>query len=248
MKYWWLIIIGIFGLVGCRPSNPPDDSAIISRSAEEQTPSDRVEFSVNGATVSFAYPEDWEFYSTEFGVVVAESLGRVAEDGRLGGLLMHVWAPPLNDFSISASDTNRARAILEQITGNPSYVGGANVTIPRPFDWGGIEAAYYLLDNVEGNVTVVLGVILPGETQLIAASISAPKDQAHRVRAQIPRLLDGLMVNDVLLSGETLDETLPYPLSFPTDAPPTPEHTAGIPYLPAIRSFAGGLPVAQGDG
>ncbi|TVR18472.1 MAG: hypothetical protein EA396_15055 [Anaerolineaceae bacterium] len=248
MKYWWLIIIGIIGLVGCRPSSPPDDSAIISRSAGSLAPADRVEFNVNGATVSFAYPDDWEFYRTEFGVVVAESLGSIAEDGQLGGLLMHVWAPPLNDFSISASDTNRARAILEQITGNPSYIGGAHVSVPRAFDWEGVEAAYYLLDNIEGNVTVVLGVLLPDAEQLIAASISAPKDQAYRVRAQIPRLLDGLMVNGVLLSGETLDETLPYPLSFPTDAPPTPEHAAIIPLLPAIRSFAGGLPVALGDG
>ncbi|MCL4255309.1 MAG: hypothetical protein KJ043_16230, partial [Anaerolineae bacterium] len=114
------------------------------------------------------------------------------------------------------SDTdNRALNTLTRILAHPDYVGDATVSSPLPFMWGNLECAYYLMDNGEGNLTIVIGILDPQTNHLVTVSMSAPQDQQARIRAMLPTLLDGLTINNYTLSGVVLDDILPNPLVFP---------------------------------
>lgn len=213
-----LFILSGFLLFGCGPVG--DETAEIV-SPVTRTPAIRtvdetlVRFTIEDLELTMNRPDGWELYSTEYGVVLAEFISSVATEGTLDGLLMHVFVPPLDDFDLRATDgTNLAWRILSQIIENPEYVGSATVSEPVAFQWGNSQAAYYLMDNGEGNVTIVVGIVPPGTTRLIAGSVSAPFDQAHRIREQLPWLLDQLTINNLQLNGAALD-FLPDPLVFP---------------------------------
>lgn len=174
----------------------------------------RVHFDVNDVTVNVHLPDQWEYYETAYGLVMTEQISTIATNGELGGLLTHIFVPPLDNLPIRASQTNRALSILREIVSDPDYVGAAKVTKPQSFLWDGHEAAYFLMNNGEVNRTLVLGVILPGINGLIACNISAPSDQSDRIREQLPQLLEGLEINGIILDSESLNQ-LPDVLPFP---------------------------------
>ncbi|GAB4512903.1 MAG: hypothetical protein OHK0046_13080 [Anaerolineae bacterium] len=213
-----LVSMFITMLVGCGASG---DATTTLMSANTPTPSlhtladNRLEFTVGELELAVQRPSDWEVYATEYGVVLAEYISSVATDGQLGGLLTHIFVPPLEDFDLQISDgVNLAWRILGQIIENPDYVGSATVSEPVAFRWNNFDAAYYLMDNGEGNVTIVVGVVPPGTQYLIACSISAPVTQSERIRQVLPELLDNLTINSTTLDGSALN-TLPNPLIFP---------------------------------
>lgn len=174
-----------------------------------------VTVSVNEINISVKRPQDWEFYTTEYGLVVAESIGAVATNQQIDGLLAHIFIPPVEDFTQSAVDTERvAYSIMMEITRSEEFIHNAVVSEPQAFTWDGEDAAYFLMDNGQGHVTVVLGVVIPGTRTLVTAQISAPDQQANRIRTTLPDLLDGLTIDGRSLSGNTLN-TLPDPLDFP---------------------------------
>ena len=206
-------------LVGCGDKskntsivNSPDDSPGSHSAIAE----DHIELHVQGVDLYLPRPYDWEFYETEYGIVMAEEIGSVATDGRLGGLLTHIFIHPLEEFEdipITAS-ANEAHQLLDAIIHNSDYVGHARTSTPIAFDWNGLDAAYYLMTNKEGNVTIVLGVVAPGTHKLVATSVSAPPDHSGRLRTSLPELLGGMVINDVVLDRAALD-VLPDPLAFP---------------------------------
>ncbi len=102
-----------------------------------------------------------------------------------------------------------------------------------------MQAAYYLLDNSEGNVTVVIGLVVPEDTRLIAVSVSAPSQQLARVREETPRLLDALSINGRTLSGASLELMLPHDLQI---MPVLRPRGASLPVVPAFGIFSGLLP------
>jgi hypothetical protein len=222
MKHWILIIFCL-AVWGCAKSPAPDQAAeaqrtnsqIVSGAQENTAVFNTVAFTIEDITLSVPRPQNWELHRTAFGVVLAEHIGSIATDGELGGILAHVWLQPLTDFNLQASTReNAAWAILGQIIENPEYVGSATVSGPAGFIWDGNDAAYYLLDNGDGNLSVVIGVIVPGTGRLITISVSAPAAQAARIRPLLPQTLHGLRINNSTLSGSALDQ-LPDPLVFP---------------------------------
>jgi len=222
MKQWILIVVCL-AVGGCAKSPAPDQAAeaqattsqVVSSAQENTAALNTVAFTIEDVTLSVPRPEHWELHRTAFGVVLAEHIGSIATDGELGGILAHVWLQPLTDFNVQASTRdNAAWRILGQIIENPEYVGSATVSNPAGFTWDGNDAAYYLLDNGDGNLSIVIGVIVPGTGNLITISVSAPATQAGRIRPLLPQTLHGLTINNTSLSGSALDQ-LPDPLVFP---------------------------------
>lgn len=218
MKLTLLSILLALVLFGCRPTAPTDNTAMLEatevQEVIEEVDSTRLALDVNGVELRVKRPNEWEYYTTEYGVVLAEQLGSVAAAGELGGLFTHVWVPPLEDFVLPVNAQNEALAILNEIIANPDYVGNARVSSPSAFTWDGAEAAYYLMDNDEGNLTIVFGIVVPGVDRFVAASISASVDDIDRIRSQIPSILDELTVDGVTLSGESLEQHLPEELAL----------------------------------
>lgn len=218
----FLLMVSAIVLASCQPAggtSTTDSSQLLNDIT--RTPSievvdeEKISFVVDNVALTIPRPTDWEYYETDYGIVLAEYIRSVATDGRLDGLLTHVFVPPLDDFAIPAGDEiNIAWWVLREIIDSPEYVGGAVVSEPIAFKWGGQDAAYYLMDNGEGNVTIVVGVIAPQTASLVASSISAPVEQANRIRAELPALLNRLVINDEVLDGSELD-FLPDPLIFP---------------------------------
>lgn len=215
-------MISALVIVGCQASEAaqPDMSGIVSsemRSPQTSTTqSETLNLTVDDVQLSIYRPAQWQSYATDYGIVLAEALGSVASDGRLAGLLAHIFVPPLNDVDLLVSDAqNLAWAILSEIVRQPEYVGNALVSEPVAFTWSGHSAAYYLVDNAEGHLTIVIGVTPADSTRLVACSISAPVDQSERMRESVADLLDDLRINGVALDGRELEAALPPVLEFP---------------------------------
>ncbi len=208
-------------LIGCTAGSEDESASISSPLANVQTPpfeelpdDGRISFSIEDVNVSLRVPEQWAFYETAYGLVMTEEISTIAANGELDGLLTHVFVPPLENLPIPISDTNRALGILRGIIANPDYVGLAQFSQPQSFMWGDYEAAYVLMNNGEAVRTLVLAVVIPGTRGLIACNISAPTEEADRIRTELPHLLDGLEINGVSLHGAALNQ-LPEVLPFP---------------------------------
>lgn len=208
MRY--LSILTLILLVGC--SNTSEVNPILATPSavmDEQV----VTFHVADILVQIHRPPDWEYYTTEHGIVLAES---VAGDGQLDGLLTHIFIPPLDGFSVNVSEeNNHALTILRQVIQHKSYIGDAVISEPIPFQWQEMDAAYYLMDNGEGNLTIVMGVVPLNSDHLVVVSVSAPEDQAARIRYEVPLMLAEFQVNNLMLEGDDLEAVLPDPLTFP---------------------------------
>lgn len=223
-----LLLTSALALVGCQSStdSQPELSGIVSNVTRTPntniTQGDTVHLTVEDVDLSVYRPAQWQYYATDYGIVLAEALGSVATDGQLGGLLAHIFVPPLSDLETLVVDTqNPAWAILSEIVRQPEFVGSALVSEPVPFTWSGHSAAYYLVDNEEGNLTIVIGVNPANSTRLVACSISAPIDQAYRIRESLADLLGELRINGAALNGSDLEAALPPVLEFPQRQPAT---------------------------
>lgn len=181
----------------------------------------------NGVTLSIQIPEGWQSYRTDDGIVLTEHIGTAETAGHLQGILMYVFVPRMDIFELPESDdVNLAWAVLKQVVHNPDYVGRALASEPQAFEWDHHDAAYYLLNNRDGTLTVLLAMSLP-QRQLLVSHISVPESHAARLRPLLPNLLATLTVNGERVDSADL-ERLPDPLVFPTEvAHPSEADLAG---------------------
>jgi hypothetical protein len=173
----------------------------------------------DGTSVSLKIkiPEGWETYPTEVGIVLTEKMGKPETGGVLEGILVHIFVPPTDKFDLPTTpDINVAWAILNQVVNNPDYVGDALVSAPMAFDWDHHKSAYYLLNNRDGTLTLLLAMTLPGGHQVVVCHISMPEEYAYRLRPLLPEILSSLTIDGVWINGEAL-RNLPDPLVFPVD-------------------------------
>jgi len=176
-----------------------------------------VGFMHEGLSVSLPKPSGWESFTTDYGVVIAEHFGTVADQGTLQGLMAYVFVTPLSDLPTleSTNQTNRAQQVLSQIVSDGSFVGTAQVSTPIGFVWDGIPAAYYLLTDHDSNLkTLVIGVAVPDTDVLLIGTLSAPLDDDKTIRAALEDIFGALTVNGVVMHPVGLD-SLPDPLIFP---------------------------------
>lgn len=176
-----------------------------------------VEFVSEGLTVSLPKPAGWKSFRTDYGVVIAEKLGSVAEAGALQGLMVYVFVMPMSEFNAPTPDAsvNHAQHILTLIAHDKSYIGTAHATDPIGFDWDGHAAAYYLQTEAGArHHTIVIGVSVPDKNVMVIGSLSAPSEKIPQMHATLREFFGALTVNDVGMSRTALD-ALPDPLPFP---------------------------------
>jgi len=162
-------------------------------------------------------PDGWQTYHTDAGIVLAEHMGSADSGGQLEGILIHIFVPDMRDFDMpDDEDVNLAWWVLNQVAHDPEHVGTALVSEPVAFEWDHHDAAYYLLNNNDNTVTLLLALGLPDSNKMVVCHVSAPVTHADRVRPLLPDLLDTLTVNDIALDASALDH-LPDPLDFPLD-------------------------------
>ena len=170
----------------------------------------------NGVTLSIQIPDGWQSYRTADGIVLSEYIGTAETAGHLQGILMYVFVPRMDIFELPTSDdVNLAWAVLKQVVHNPDYVGRALASEPQAFEWDHHDAAYYLLNNRDGTLTLLLAMGLPGR-KLLVSHISLPESHAARLRPLLPNLLATLTVNGEQIDPSALNH-LPDPLVFPAD-------------------------------
>ncbi|MBL8148230.1 MAG: hypothetical protein JNL34_17775 [Anaerolineae bacterium] len=162
-------------------------------------------------------PPGWDA-DTRGGLVLAEQTTETsaAAGSAIRGAVVNFFCPNLDIFARHAEAPNRAMDIMSQAIALPHVRSVAmGISEPVAFDWHGHDAAYYLLSGNGGIRTLVIGVYLPKRDALLAANISMPAHEVERVRAMLPQLFAGFVIDGVELGGEALD-SLPQPLVFPT--------------------------------
>lgn len=165
--------------------------------------------------LAIVVPDGWETYNTDAGIVLNEYASATIPDPTLRGILVHIFVPYIDRFSRpSTADTNMAWWVLKQVVSNPDYVGSALVSEPVAFTWDHYEAAYYLLNNRNETVTMLLALGLPDHSDLVVCHISAPEDQSPRIRPLLSVILGSLRINGAAVDASSLDD-LPDPLEFP---------------------------------
>ncbi len=174
----------------------------------------------NNGTVSLkvVVPDGWETYNTAAGIVLNEHMGSSAPDSPLRGFLIHIFVPGDENFDMApVEDVNLAWFVLNQVVTNPDYVGSALVSPPVAFNWDHYEAAYYLLNNRDSTVTMLLALALPTGDNLVVCHVSAPENQTERIRQLLPDLLASLTVDGQPVRPDALRD-LPDPLEFPKES------------------------------
>lgn len=221
MRIVILLVFLALALVSCRfPSEP---AIVIDKTEDPATPTPTAEsvvwtqYDSAGIQLRIRVPDGWQTYQTDAGIVLAEHIGSGENGGQLEGILIHIFVPHMDAFDIpDDADVNMAWWVLNQVVHDPDYVGTALVSEPVAFDWDHHDAAYYLLNNNDNTVTMLLALGMPDAHKMVVAHISAPVTHADRIRPLLPELLDTLTVNDVAVDASALNH-LPDPLAFPLD-------------------------------
>jgi hypothetical protein len=222
MKKHFVVLLGL-GMVACQANTsipaPTPELAVHPDGVTDYSATETVTFTRHGLNLSINKPLNWETQETENGLMLTEHFYPVTEgeelDGTLDGLLLYVFVPPLDDVEISRSpDENIALAVMNQVVKDSDYVQDAAVTRPVALNWAGYDAAYYLLDKGDGNLTMMLTVAIPGTDQIIACHISMPGDEAPQMRDVLPQIFEGFSINGVVMDNSVF-HTLPDPLQFP---------------------------------
>lgn len=194
---------------------PADTPAVDVLTAEAQ--GGWATYENGSAILKIRIPAGWQSYNTTDGIVLTEHIGTAETAGHLQGILVYIFVPRMSRFELPTTEgANIAWAVLKQVVTNPDYVGRALASEPQAFDWDHHDAAYYLLNNRDSTLTLLLAMSLP-PNKMIVAHISLPESQAARLRPLLPSLFQSLTINGVLISAEALRH-LPDPLVFPTEA------------------------------
>jgi len=216
------LILMMLGLTTACQSNPDSlpqtrvVTVVAPATLAPQDPSD-IGFTHEGLSVSLPKPAGWESFTTEYGVVIAEHFGTVADQGTLQGLMAYVFVTPLTDLPTvdTIAPVNHAQQVLAQIVSDGSFIGTAQVSTPIGFMWDGVPAAYYLLNDHDSRLkTLSIGVAIPDSDLLLIGTLSAPLDEAEAIRAALEPIFGALSVNGTVMQPIGLD-SLPDPLIFP---------------------------------
>ena len=188
-------------------------SSVTDAVTTEEPASRWLETEMNGISLGMWQPINWETDMSD-GLVLAEhtvSPSQPAEEG----ILVHCFVPPTDEFHNPDPDKNYAWQFLDWVVKMPNHTGW-DVTMSQPegFTWDSHEAAYYLMTTGDGVRGIVLAVAIPDEHRIVACNISATMGEASRIRATLPDLLNGLMVDGQSLTSAAL-AILPDPLRFP---------------------------------
>lgn len=213
----WSLYLGIsLGIVACEGSIEPTETPVPTPSSTPAPAPKSISANLSGVKINLSVPPGWNGREMDDGILIAERKSSIHNPGKLMGMQAYIFVHAVNDFPASIStDSHPARRILQKIVSQPNLVGDSAVTEPQSFTWDGNDAAYYLVNDTNENVSLVMAVIVENESQLVAINISSPSDRADSIRDSLPVLLADLWVNDTPMSFTEVD-ALPDPLVFPT--------------------------------
>lgn len=218
-----LLLALCLALSACQVLPPTETTAAEQTSAPPTptvpaTPAEWIEHEVNGVALGIEKPGGWEAHTTDDGILLAERFATMASGSdAMPGIQVHIFVHSSNEFDIPEGE-NAAWAILEQISHKREYIGDARINTPHAFVWGRFDAAFYLSNNGDGNMSMLIGLIIPDNTWMVACNVTSPVSEAGRIRAMLPVILDSLTVDGVRLGSDAL-RLLPSPLDFPSDLP-----------------------------
>lgn len=220
------LCIGIcLGIAACEGEIESTETPVPTISNTPTMPAKNISANLSGVQIAMRVPAGWNSRKMDNGILIAEQRGSIHNLGKLLGMQVFVFVHSTNNFPASVrTSPHPARNILQQVVSQPALMGKSIVTIPQAFIWDGNDAAYYLLNDGNQNVSLVVAVVLANQSQIVAINISCPESQSASMRAALPDLLDDLSVNDVLMSTALVD-ALPDPLVFPVFAQTTPNPT-----------------------
>ncbi len=222
------LYIGIgVGIVACDNGRNEATDIVLATPTNTIMPTARsISANLSGVQVAMRVPPGWSGRRMDGGILIAEQRGSVHNSGKLLGMQVYVFVHPISSFPyLVSSGTHLAENILEHIVSEPSLVGNSVISDPQSFTWDGNDAAYYLLNDNNKNVALVMAVVVANESQLVAINISCPLSRADNLREALPDLLTDLWVDNALMSTTILD-ALPNPLVYPVyDNKPMPTAT-----------------------
>ncbi|MBL8161061.1 MAG: hypothetical protein JNJ61_03690 [Anaerolineae bacterium] len=179
----------------------------------------RIEYELDGMSLSVEVPAGWEWKTTDKGLVMAEHFAPMEVGSALMGVQAYVFFHSLDGFDLPTNtDANAAYAVLEQIVASPSYIGEAAVSAVEGFTWADHDAAYYLANNGNGNLSMLLALVVTQPPRLVVCNISSPEGKAASIRDVLPRLLGTLQIDDQPLQAAALED-LPTSFTFPEYKP-----------------------------
>jgi hypothetical protein len=213
MRYLRLLTISLLALFGCQSDSTISRDHIVLSTITPAPPSadNRLVIHSDDLIINVPHPANWHYYQMEHGLVLVEPTGISSSEQVFDGMIFHIWTQPILDFG--EGDFSSPQAIFEQIVLDPLYIGHAVSSTPQAFQWGDIEASYYLLDNQRGHISLIIGMMIPNHPQLIAINMSAPSAQPDLLRQQALVLLDDILIDGIATSGAILDQILPEQLS-----------------------------------
>jgi hypothetical protein len=171
---------------------------------------------LRGVQINMRVPPGWNGRKMDDGILIAERRSSIHNPRKLMGMQVYVFVHAVNDFPASVStDSHPALRILQKIISQPALVGDSAVSDPESFTWDGNDAAYYLVNDTNENVSLVMAIVVDNQSQLVTINISCPSDRADSIREALPDLLGDLWVNNDLMNFEDVN-SLPDPLIFPT--------------------------------
>ncbi len=222
-RSYMLFIVVLIGTAACQSAtSPAATSTIKPTSTVERTPestpitsnsSGWEQVDVKGVRLGIEIPDGWEAKETDDGVLIAEHFGTMESNS--AGMLIYLFVHSLDGFQLPASTTaNVAWAALNQISQKREYIGDALVSAPAGFQWDGQDAAYYLLNDGDGNLSMLLAIAIATPQRLVVCRFSSPASQADQIRAMLPDVLGTLSINGITMDMDALHD-LPNPLQFP---------------------------------
>ena len=172
-----------------------------------------VHFALDGVRLSLRVPPGWEGDTTDQGIVLAEDIGTMGADG----VKVHCFVHLVSNIVTPVSG-NLALDSLDQIIHDQSYIMPNDVvSTPAGFTWDSYDAAYYLLNDSDGTLKMVVALAI-SDQYLVACSIGAPAGVADKIRETMPEVMGSLTVNGHRLASASLNE-IPDPLTYPDAAP-----------------------------
>ena len=197
-------------LVACTPGE--------SNTPTPEEASEQLSIQKNGVSVTMETLPGWSAYTTaKHQLVLSEHAQPVAEDGLYHGISMHIWLPEMQQ-PVTGGTSNTLSDMLRRIIQTTRTGTQAAISDPQTFEWAGNEAAYYLLNNGDDNVSMILAVRLPDNHGYLALNASTSLQDSSRLPEMLPDVLASLRVNDVALGNDGLDR-LPQVLSVPNFNP-----------------------------
>jgi len=202
-------------IVACEVATEADITPIPTATVSPVPVVKNIKANLQGVQINMRVPPGWNGRKMDDGILIAEQRSSFHNGGKLMGMQVYVFVHEVNNFPKPVdSESHPARRILQQIIAQPALVGDSAATDPQPFVWDGNDAAYYLLNDTNDNVSLVMAVVIGNQSQLVAINISCPSNRAASIRVSLPDLLADLWVNGALMSVSGID-ALPNPLVFP---------------------------------